>query len=143
MNEAVMLFTERATAASGTFELRASNQAAVVEICRRLDGLPLAIELAAVRARLLTAEQIRDRLADRFYLLGAGPRAAPPRHQTLRGAIDWSHELLSADERVVFRRLSVFGGRATLEDVEAVCASDDVPAARILTCSHGWSISRS
>ena len=82
-NEAVMLFTERAAAASGTFELTASNQAAVVDLCRRLDGLPLAIELAAVRTRVLTVEQIRDRLTDRFGLLTGGSRAALPRHQTL------------------------------------------------------------
>ena len=136
-NEAVMLFTERATAASGNFEFRASNQAAVVEICRRLDGLPLAIELAAVRTRLLTAEQIRDRLDDRFRLLRAGPRDSAPRHQTLRGVIDWSHELLSPEERLVFRRLSVFGGRTRLEDIEAVCGADDMPAERIFEILSG------
>jgi predicted ATPase len=92
-NEAVMLFTKRAAAASGTFELAASNQAAVVELCRRLDGLPLAIELAAVRTRVLTVEQVLDRLTDRFGLLTGGSRAALPRHQTLRTTIDWSHDL--------------------------------------------------
>jgi predicted ATPase len=80
-NEAVLLFTERAVAASGNFELTASNQAAVVDLCRRLDGLPLAIELAAVRTRALTVEQILDRLTDRFSLLTGGSRAALPRHQ--------------------------------------------------------------
>ena len=93
-NEAVMLFTERAAAASGTFELTAANQAAVVDLCRRLDGLPLAIELAAVRTRVLAPEQILDRLDDRFGLLTGGSRAALPRHQTLRTTIDWSHDLL-------------------------------------------------
>ncbi|HEX2680748.1 MAG TPA: NB-ARC domain-containing protein, partial [Candidatus Dormibacteraeota bacterium] len=87
-NEAVSLFIERAAAAAGRFELTASNQSAVVDICRRLDGLPLAIELAAVRTRVLGVEQIRDRLSDRFGLLTAGGRAALPRHQTLRTTID-------------------------------------------------------
>src|SRR5437588_1726211 len=107
-NEAVMLFTERAAAASGSFDLTESNRAAVVEVCRRLDGLPLAIELAAVRTRVLTVEQIRDRLNDRFGLLTGGGRAALPRHQTLRTTIDWSYELLTAAERALLRRLCVF-----------------------------------
>src|SRR6516225_68670 len=87
-NEAILLFTERAAAASGAFELTAANRAAVVDLCRRLDGLPLAIELAAVRTRVLTAEQIVHRLADRFGLLTGGGLAALPRHQTLRTTID-------------------------------------------------------
>jgi predicted ATPase/DNA-binding CsgD family transcriptional regulator len=131
-NEAVMLFLERAAAASGSFELTASNQAAVVDLCARLDGLPLAIELAAVRTRVLTAEQILSRLTDRFGLLTGGSRAALPRHQTLRTTIDWSHDLLDAGERALLRRLCVFAGRFTLEDVEAVCTSGDVPAAKAL-----------
>jgi predicted ATPase/DNA-binding CsgD family transcriptional regulator len=131
-NEAVMLFTERAAAASGTFELTASNQAAVVDLCRRLDGLPLAIELAAVRTRVLTVEQILDRLADRFGLLTGGSRAALPRHQTLRTTIEWSHDLLTGGERAVLRRSCAFAGRFTLEDVESVCTSEDVPAAEAL-----------
>jgi len=131
-NEAVMLFSERAAAASGKFELTASNQVAVVDLCGRLDGLPLAIELAAVRTRVLTAEQILDRLTDRFGLLTGPSRDALPRHQTLRTTIDWSHDLLEADERVLLRRLRVFAGRFTLKDVEAVCTSDDVPAAHTL-----------
>ena len=131
-NEAVMLFTERAAAGSGRFELTVGNQAAVVDVCRRLDGLPLAIELAAVRTRVLTAEQILDRLADRFGLLTGGGRAALPRHQTLRTTIDWSHDLLTAGEQVLLRRLSVFAGRFALEDVESVCTSDGVPAVQAL-----------
>jgi predicted ATPase/DNA-binding CsgD family transcriptional regulator len=131
-NEAVMLFVERAAAASGKFELTASNQLAVVELCRRLDGLPLAIELAAVRTRVLSAEQILDRLADRFALLTGGSRAALPRQQTLQTTVEWSHELLAADERTLLRRLCVFAGRFTLEDVESVCTSDDLPARRAL-----------
>ena len=127
-NEAVMLFAERAAAASGRFELNASNQAAVVDLCRQLDGLPLAIELAAVRARVLSPEQILERLSDRFGLLTGGSRAALPRHQTLQTTIDWSYELLVANERTLLRRLCVFAGRFTLDDVESVCISDDVPA---------------
>jgi predicted ATPase len=131
-NEAVMLFTERAPPASGTFALTASNQAAVAGLCRRLDGLPLAIELAAVRTRVLTAEQSLHRLTDRFGLLTGGGRAALPRHQTLQATIDWSHELLAAGERTLLRRLCVFAGRFTLQDVEGVCSSDEVPAAQVL-----------
>src|SRR5215510_13695323 len=131
-NEAARLLTERATAASGTFGLTTANQAAVVELCRRLDGLPLAIELAAVRTRVLTVEQILDRLADRFGLLTGGSRAALPRHQTLRTTIEWSHDLLADGERAVLRRSCVFAGRFTLDDVESVCASGDAPAAQAL-----------
>src|SRR5205823_5236885 len=131
-NEAIMLFAERAAAASGSFELGASNRTAVVDLCRRLDGLPLAIELAAIRTRVLTVEQIRDRLNDRFGLLTGGGRAALPRHQTLRTTIDWSYELLVAAERALLRRLCVFAGRFTLEDVEAVSTGDDVPVAEAL-----------
>src|SRR5438132_11890073 len=127
-NEAVMLFSERAGAASGTFELTDSNQAVVVALCRRLDGLPLALELAAVRTRGLSPEQILDRLTDRFALLTGGGRAALPRHQTLRTTIDWSYDLLTAAEQMLFRRLCVFAGRFTLEDVESVCTSSEVPA---------------
>ncbi len=127
-NEAVMLFLERAEAASGTFELTAANQAAVAGLCRRLDGLPLAIELAAVRTRVLTVEQIHERLSDRFGLLTEGGRAALPRHQTLQTAIDWSHDLLIPPERSLLRRLCVFAGRFTLEDVESVCSDDGAVA---------------
>jgi predicted ATPase/DNA-binding NarL/FixJ family response regulator len=131
-NEAVVLFVERAAAASGGFALTEGNQQAVVDLCRRLDGLPLAIELAAVRTRALSPEQIRDRLGDRFALLTGGSRAALPRHQTLRTTIDWSYDLLEPAERLLLPRLSVFAGRFTLEDVEAVCSSDDLPAAQAL-----------
>src|SRR5262252_5827600 len=130
--EAVMLFTERAAAASGAFELTPGNQAAVVDLCRRLDGLPLAIELAAVRTRVLSVAQIRDRLTDRFSLLTGGSRAALPRHQTLRTTIEWSHDLLSDGERAVLRRSCVFAGRFTLEDVESVCTNGEIPAAQAL-----------
>jgi predicted ATPase/DNA-binding CsgD family transcriptional regulator len=131
-NEAVMLFAERAVAGSGSFELTAANQAAVADLCRRLDGLPLAIELAAVRTRVLTAQQILDRLTDRFGLLAGGGRAALPRHQTLRTTLDWSHDLLTAGEQTLLRRLCVFAGRFTLDDVESVCTGEEVPAAQAL-----------
>src|SRR3989449_4227387 len=127
-----MLFTERAAAASGAFALTTENQAAIVGLCRRLDGLPLAIELAAVRTRALAAEQILERLSDRFALLTGGSRVALPRHQTLETTIDWSYELLGDGEQALLRRLCVFAGRFTLEDVEAVCTSDDLPAAEVL-----------
>ena len=119
-----MLFTERAAAASGSFELTGSNRSAVVGLCRRLDGLPLAIELAAVRMRVLSAEQILDRLTDRFALLTGGGRAALPRQQTLRTTIDWSHDLLTPAEQRLLRRLCVFAGRFTVDDVESVFAME-------------------
>ena len=125
-NEAVMLFVERADAASGTFELNESNRGAVAELCRHLDGLPLAIELAAVRTRVLSVEQVLDRLADRFALLTGGSRAALPRHQTLETAIDWSYDLLTPAEQRLMRCLCVFTGRFTLEDVEAITGSEAV-----------------
>ncbi|WP_051808449.1 ATP-binding protein [Actinoplanes subtropicus] len=119
-DDAVRLFVERAGAATGGFELTSANKDAVAEVCRRLDGLPLALELAAVRTRVLSPEQLRDRLSDRFGLLTVGNRAALPRHQTLRTAIEWSYDLLTPDERSLLARLAVFAGRFTLEDVEAV-----------------------
>ncbi|MEV6846209.1 LuxR C-terminal-related transcriptional regulator [Actinoplanes sp. NPDC051411] len=117
--DAVQLFIDRATAAAGRFE----PSPAVDDVCRRLDGLPLAIELAAVRTRALSPEQIRDRLSDRFALLTGGSRAALPRHRTLRTAIRWSFDLLTGDERTLLTRLSVFAGRFTLDDAEAVCGA--------------------
>src|SRR3954469_9474485 len=131
-NETVQLFVERAAAASGSFELTTANQDAVVELCRRLDGLPLGIELAAVRTRALTPEQIRDRLGERFDLLTGGSRAALPRHQTLRTTIAWSYDLLSPAERRLLTRLCVFAGRFTLEDITAVCGWDDLPPVVVL-----------
>jgi predicted ATPase/DNA-binding CsgD family transcriptional regulator len=130
-NDAITLFSERAAAASGAFELTTSNQAAVVALCRRLDGLPLAIELAAVRTRVLSVGQILNRLGDRFALLTGGARAALPRHQTLRLAIDWSFDLLTDAEQALFSRLCLFAGRFTLDDVAGVCASEDLPVAGV------------
>jgi predicted ATPase/DNA-binding CsgD family transcriptional regulator len=123
-NEAVALFGQRAAAATGDFELTEANAASVADVCRRLDGLPLAIELAAVRTRVLSVGQIRDRLTDRFLLLdgGGGGGDALPRQRTLATTIDWSHDLLTGDERALLRRLYVFAGRFTLDDVEQVCS---------------------
>src|SRR5437763_3799324 len=115
--EAVQLFVDRATAVRAEFSLTSSNTAAVVEICRILEGLPLAIELAAARAKTLTPQDIRSRLSDRFRLLTGGRG----RHQTLRSTIDWSYDLLPENERALFRRLSVFAARFDLQAVEAIC----------------------
>ncbi len=130
--EAVRLFVERASAVSPAFELTDQNAPTVAEICQRLDGIPLAIELAAARTRALSVRQIADRLDDRFHLLTGGSRIAPPRHQTLEATLDWSHTLLPEVERMVLHRLSVFAGGWTLEAAEAVCASDNVPAGDVL-----------
>ncbi|MGA5816344.1 BTAD domain-containing putative transcriptional regulator [Kitasatospora sp. NPDC094028] len=118
---ALRLLAERAAAARPGFD-PASDPQACAEICRRLDGLPLAIELAAARLRVMTARQIADRLDGRFALLTAGSRTLLPRQQTLRAVVDWSWELLGDQERAVLRRLSVFTGGWQLEDAEAVCA---------------------
>ncbi|HKM91908.1 MAG TPA: protein kinase [Candidatus Acidoferrales bacterium] len=119
--EAVALFVQRAVAARPDFELNQQNAAAVVEICTRLDGLPLAIELAAARVKVLSPAAMGTRLASRLQLLTGGARDLPQRQQTLRAAIDWSYDLLSAAEQRLFRRLSVFVGGCTLEGAEAVC----------------------
>jgi len=118
--EAVSLFCERAAAASGQFELSAENHVTVVELCRRLDGMPLALELAAVRTRALGVEEIVTRLKDRFDLLVGGSRSGVPRQQTLRAAIDWSYDLLPPNEQALFGKLGVFVGDFDLEAVEAI-----------------------
>jgi len=122
--EAVRLFAERAAAVVPGFEVSEQNAGAVVEVCRQLDGIPLAIELAAARVRVLSPSQIAERLADRFRLLTGGSRTAQARQQTLRGAIDWSYSLLNEAEKIVLRRLSVFSGGWSIEAAEAVCADD-------------------
>jgi predicted ATPase/class 3 adenylate cyclase len=122
--EAVGLFLERATAASTNFRLTAQSAPAVLEICARLDGIPLAIELAAARVRMLSVEQIASRLDDRFRLLTGGSRANMPRQRTLRALVDWSYGLLQEPEKVLFRRLSVFAGGWTLEAAETICSGD-------------------
>ncbi|MBI5876454.1 MAG: tetratricopeptide repeat protein [Chloroflexi bacterium] len=121
--EAVRLFIERAIAVQPSFALTNQNAPAVAQICRRLDGIPLAIELAAARIKSLSPEQIAARLDDRFRLLTGGSRTAMPRQQTLRAAVDWSHSLLTEPERVLLRRLAVFAGGWTLEAAETVCSS--------------------
>jgi predicted ATPase len=118
---AVALFVERAIAAKPDFELTEENASAVIEICARLDGLPLAIELAAARIKVLSPASMRTRLASRLQLLTGGARDLPLRQQTLRAAIDWSYDLLNPAEQKLFQRLSVFVGGCTLEGVEAVC----------------------
>ncbi len=124
--DAVRLFTERAALVSQDFALAGGNAAAVAEICRRLDGLPLAIELAAARAHSMTPQDIAARLSDRFRLLREGSRTAPRRQQTLHATIEWSYQLLEPGERVLFERLSVFAGGWTLEAAEAVCSGDGI-----------------
>ena len=124
--EAIQLFVTRAHAALPDFTLTTDNAAIVTQICRRLDGIPLAIELAAARIKLLDVEQIAKRLDDSLQLLTHGTHAAPSRHQTMRAALEWSYELLSARERALFQRLSVFAGGCTLEAVEAVCSDDNL-----------------
>lgn len=121
-SEAIQLFVERARAVNPDFELTADNAPAIAQICQQLDGIPLALELAAGRARAMTPEQIAARLDDRFRLLTGGSRTALPRQQTLKALIDWSWDLLVESERVLLRRLSVFWGGWTLEAAEAVCA---------------------
>jgi predicted ATPase/class 3 adenylate cyclase len=121
--EAARLFIDRAAAAQPAFEATDLNAAAITTICVRLDGIPLALELAAARLRALPVDALAARLGDRFRLLGAGDRAALPRQQTLRALIDWSHDLLTEAERTVLRRLAVFSGGWTLEAAEAVVAA--------------------
>jgi predicted ATPase/DNA-binding CsgD family transcriptional regulator len=135
-SDAVALFTDRACAVAPGFVLQPGNCAAVVAICRALDGLPLAIELAAAWVRVLSVDQIADRLSDRFRLLTGGDRSVPPRQRTLRATIDWSHDLISPAEQVLMRRLSVFAGWS-LEMAEQVCSDDGLPAAQVLNLLSG------
>jgi predicted ATPase/DNA-binding CsgD family transcriptional regulator len=131
-HDAIRLFAERAAAVRPGFTLGAGNTAAVVRLCRTLDGIPLAIELAAARVRALSVDQIAGRLGDRFQLLASGDRTAPPRQQTLQAAVDWSYELLTGPEQVLLRRLSVFSGW-NLDMAERICAGDEIPAPMVLT----------
>jgi predicted ATPase len=126
--EAVRLFIERAGAAKAGFEITNENAPAIAEICARLDGLPLAIELAAARIKLLPPKTILTRLSNRLKLLTGGAKNLPARQRTLRGAIEWSHDLLDEGERTLFARLAVFSGGRTLEAIEAICdAEGDLP----------------
>ncbi|MGS2614844.1 AfsR/SARP family transcriptional regulator [Micromonospora sp. LZ34] len=129
---AVRLFADRADAVRPDFAVDAATVGPVVRICRALDGMPLAIELAAARLRAMTAAQVDDRLDDRFRLLTGGSRTALPRHQTLRAVVDWSWELLDPADRALWRRLAVCTGGATLETVERVCAGGELAPADVL-----------
>jgi predicted ATPase/DNA-binding XRE family transcriptional regulator len=129
---AVQLFLERARAVQPDFALTHENMPAVIEVCRRLDGMPLAIELAAARVRVLSPAEIATRLEDRYRLLAGGSRSAPLRHQTLRATLDWSYVLLDAAERQLFERVSVFVGGCDLEAVESVCVGDEVAQREVL-----------
>src|SRR5262249_41090565 len=119
--EAVRLFVERTMFSQPAFAVTEGNAPAVAQICQRLDGIPLAIELAAARVKALSVEKLNERLDDMFRLLTRGSRTALARQQTLRALIDWSYDLLSEPERTLLRRLSVFAGGWTLEAAEAVC----------------------
>ena len=129
---AVRLFLDRAGAVQPTFRLDADNAAAVASICRRLDGIPLALELAAARTRALSVQANAERLKDRFRLLVSGDQTVLPRQRTLRALIDWSFELLSEPERTLFRRLAVFAGGWTLDSAEAVCAGEGLDSVDVL-----------
>ena len=129
---AVELFVDRARAVRPGFTADGHTRPVINDICRRLDGLPLAVELAAARLRSLTLATLAERLNDRFRLLTVGARTALPRQQTLRAVVDWSYDLLFEDERRLFARLSVFAGGCDLDAAEAVCADDQVPAGEIL-----------
>ncbi|MGW6207622.1 BTAD domain-containing putative transcriptional regulator [Streptomyces sp. NPDC055089] len=128
---AVRLFVDRATGVRPDFTLDASSLDAVVEVCRRLDGMPLALELAAAKLRSMSVEQIARRLDDRFRLLASGSRTALPRQRTLLALVEWSWDLLDEPERILARRLSVFPGGATVPALEAVCADPSLPAADV------------
>jgi predicted ATPase/DNA-binding CsgD family transcriptional regulator len=135
--EALKLLVDRAVAVAPDFALTDTNSLAAAEICRRLDGLPLAIELAAVRLASMTAEDLRDRLDDRLRLLAATHRAGPERGRTLRATVDWSYELLSEEERVLWRRLSIFAGSFGLGAAEDVCSGPGLERSRIVDLVGG------
>ena len=130
--EAVRLFIDRASLVSPHFAVDKENAPFIAQICYRLDGIPLAIELAAARVKMLSVEQISMRLDDRFRLLTGGARTALPRQQTLRALIDWSYDILSEDERLLLRRLSVFSGGWSLEAAEEICAGDSIDSYDVL-----------
>jgi predicted ATPase/DNA-binding CsgD family transcriptional regulator/DNA-binding XRE family transcriptional regulator len=134
--EAVRFFVERAVASRPQFRLTDANAAAVAEVCWKLDGIPLALELAAGWIATLSAEQIASRLDDRFHLLVGGSRTAPPRHQTLRAAIQWSYELLTRSQRRLFASLSVFASGWTLPAAEAVCSDEVIAREDVLRLLH-------
>ena len=135
-DDAVSLFVARAHAAGAALEVSDGDRAVIADICTRLDGLPLAIELAAARTRAFPLPQIRERLDDRFRLLTGGSRTALARQQTLRAVVDWSYELLFDDEQRVFERLSVFPGGCDLATAEQICADDEIAAADLADHLH-------
>jgi len=132
-NESVKLFVERANKVKSSFALTAGNAQSVAEICRRLEGLPLAIELAAARIKILSPQSIAARLENRLKILTGGAKDAPARQQTMRGTIDWSFDLLAADEKKLFRRLSIFAGGLTIDAAEAICSSSEIDLLNCLT----------
>ena len=136
-SDAAQLFYERAKKTRPNFRITAENASSVAEICRRLDGIPLAIELAAARVRLLSPAQIEEGLGDRFRLLTGGSRSALPRQQTLLASIEWSYRLLSEKERLLLRRLAVFAGSFTLDSAEEVCSDGSIPREEILDLITG------
>ena len=131
-DDAIELFADRARLARTDFSVNDDNAAAVAEICRRLDGMPLAIELAAARVRALSLTEIVDSLHDRFRLLTGGSRMAVRRQQTLRASVDWSHALLTDTERILFRRLAVFLGGFDLDAAQAVAGADGIERYQVL-----------
>jgi len=131
-SEAVVLFTDRTRAVEPDFEITTQNAGAVTQICRRLDGMPLAIELAASRMRSMAVQELSSRLDDRFHLLTGGARTALPRQRTLEATITWSYDLLSEEERVLFDRLSVFSGGCTTDSARRVCSGGAVSEERVL-----------
>ncbi|MFN8493558.1 MAG: tetratricopeptide repeat protein [Caldilineaceae bacterium] len=136
--EAVRLFLARAALVQPKFRLTTANAPAIAQLCQRLDGMPLALELAAAQVKALPVEIIVERLEKRFELLVSGNRAALPRHQTLRALIDWSHDRLSAPERVLLRRLTVFAGGWTLAAAEAICADPPTDPAHTVAHTEDW-----
>ena len=138
--EATRLFVERATTACPDVAWLTAMPPAVAAVCRRLDGMPLAIELAAARVRVLSVSQIADHLHERFRLLTSGSRGAPPRQQSLRAAIDWSYDLLDAEEQAMLRRLSIFVGEFSLAGAAPSTARVTTRPACSMCC-RGWSTS--
>jgi predicted ATPase len=135
-NHCIQLFVERAAAVRPGFSLSPENAAAIAEICRKVDGLPLAVELAAARVRILSPNELLGRLDSRLAELRGGARDLPERQRTLRATIDWSHELLDPAEQRLFARLAVFAGGWTRDAAEAICAGD--LASRCSTASSPW-----
>jgi predicted ATPase/class 3 adenylate cyclase/DNA-binding CsgD family transcriptional regulator len=136
-SDAVRLFIDRAIQVRPNFKITTANSPTVAQICRDLDGIPLAIELAAARVRMMAPEQIAKGLSDRFHLLTGGSRTVMPRHRTLEASMQWSHELLSEGERMLLRRLSVFVGGWTLDAAEEVCAGDGIDPYEVLELLAG------